>query len=621
MARRRLVLAAIIGVALVRSLFWVAVTEVPNPIDEIHHLGYIDSLASGGGIPIVGADHLPRDLLELMRESPTVGSRRLPLDPGRPEEWGPTGYQYEGVQPPLYYLTMVPAYLAGDRWGVLGSLYAVRLASVLLALITIPLTWALAKRLFPDHPAVWMFSALFLAVLQGFNSNPASVSNDALLLPLAAGSVLLFARSAASPTRRNAVGCGLLIGLAMLTKLNAVALVPILAIAVLMLPPESEKRSLWWRIGWGSAAVAVAGGVASLWFLWNLRAYGTLSGGSAAAERMLSVLQPVYPFNLKGVMAHLGQSQSGFWQFQRFSPLGPGAYGTIFIAAALVAVGGAVLLAARGRSDEGRRLGWLASCWPVAFLTMLAIVYLAYTGTIVGRHTYLALAPIVVLIAGGIVLGFGRMGSIVLAVVIALALWREQAELRRYLRPVFLEHVFVEGVAPVWEQPLNAGWVLTAGVRVRSDCPAAALGLGLREAPPEQLTAVTATGSQTLQLANQAEGISVYSPEQPLPGEFSIDFPVPLELGAAPGRSGRAQFAEEGVAQKPMSHIQCRHPGWEQVRFSQRFDPLHTGVITYGRAQGWAAVWAGGGFLFALAVAGAQLRGWRRDRKNRVEES
>lgn len=621
MARRRLVLAAIIGVALARSLFWVAVTEVPNPIDEIHHLGYIDSLASGKGIPIVGVDHLPRDILELMRESPTFGSRRLPLDPGRPEQWGPTGYQYEAVQPPLYYLTMVPAYLAGRGWGVLGSLYAVRIASVLLALATIPLTWALASRLFPDHPSVWMFAALLPAVMQGFNSNPASVSNDALLLPLAAGSVLVFARSAASPTWRNAVWCGLMIGLAMLVKLNAVALVPILGIAVLALPPKSGNRSLWRRIGWGSAAVAVAGGVASLWFLWNLSAYGTLSGSSSAAEEMLSALQPTYPFNLKGVWSHLGQSQSGFWQFQRFSPLGPGDYGKIFIAAALLALGGTVLLAARGRSDEGRRLWWLASCWPVAFLAMLAIVYLAYTGTIVGRHTYLALAPLVVLISGGIVLGFGRLGSIVLAVVIALALWREQSELRRYLNAAFLEHVSVEGVAPVWEQPLNAGWVPTSGVRVRSDCQAVAIGLGLREAPPEQVTAVTATGSQALELLDQGEGISIYSPERPLPREFAITFPVPLEMGAAPGRSGRVQFAEEGATQIPMSHIQCRRPDWEQVRFSQRFDPLHIGGITYGRAQGWAGAWAAGGILFALAVAAVQLRGRQRARKNRLRGS
>jgi MFS family permease len=621
MARRRLVLAAIIGVALARSLFWVTVTEVPNPIDEIHHLGYIDSLASGRGIPIVGVDHLPRDILELMRESPTFGSRRLPLDPARPEEWGPTGYQYEGVQPPLYYVAMVPAYLAGRGWGVLGALYAVRIVSALLALVTIPITWSLARRLFPDHPPVWVFSALLLAVMQGFNSNPASVTNDSLLLPLAAGSVLVFVRSVSSPTWRNAIGCGLLIGLAMLVKLNAVALVPILGIAVLLLPRNSDRRSLWWRIGWGSTAIAVAGGVASLWFLWNLSAYGTLSGGSEAAQEMLAPLQPTYPFNLNGVLTHLGQSQSGFWQFQRFSPLGPGEYGRIFIAAALLALGGAALLAARGRSVECRRLGFLASCWPVAFLTMLAIVYLAYTGTIVGRHTYLTLAPLLVLIAGGIVLGFGRLGSVVVAVVIALALWREQSELRSYLRPVFLEHVPVEGVAPVWEQPSNAGWVPTSGVRISSDCPAAAIGLGFRDAPPGQLTAVHATGRQDLELIDEGEGMSIYSPDRSLPKEFAIVFPVSLEMGAAPGRSGIVRFAEEGGSQVPMSHIQCRHPDWEQVRFSQRFDPLHIDGITYGRARWWASLWAAGGILFALAVAAAQLRGWLHDRRGRLGAS
>jgi hypothetical protein len=50
MAGRRWFLLMIIGVVLIRGLFWAIITEVPNPVDEIHHLGYIDSLTRGDGI-------------------------------------------------------------------------------------------------------------------------------------------------------------------------------------------------------------------------------------------------------------------------------------------------------------------------------------------------------------------------------------------------------------------------------------------------------------------------------------------------------------------------------------------------------------------------------------------
>lgn len=616
MTGRRWVLPLLLGVALVRSLFWVAVTEVPNPIDEIHHLGYIDSLASGDGIPIVGVDYLPRDLLQLMRESPTFGSRRHPLDPDRPEQWGASAYQYEGVQPPLYYLTMVPVYLVGSQWGVLGSLYAVRIATVLLALATVPLTWLLARRLFPDRPWVWAFSALLLVLLQGFNSNLASVTNDALVVPLAAAAALVFARGVENPTWRNAAWCGLVVGLAMLTKLNAVALIPILAVAVLVLPAKDANRSLWWRVGWGSAAVAVAGVVASTWLLWNLSAYGTVSGGSEEAAEMLAALQPYYPFNLAGVSIHLGQSQSGFWQFQRYSPYGPGDYGKWLVGAGLLGLVGTGMVAVRRRQDDARRLGWLASCWPLAFLTMLAIVYLAYTGTIVGRHTYLALGPLLVFTAAGNLLGFGRrLGAVVLATVIALAMWREQTELVRYMHPVYLEHVYEEGVTPVWEQPFSYGWVPATGVEVRSECPVVAIGLGVLGEAPEELTATTPGGARTLELLGEREGISVYPLERPLPRRFSITFPAGVQMGAAPGGPGRVRFADPGASQTPMAQIQCRRAEWEQVRFSQRFNPLHLDAITYGRAQGWTRAWAVGGVLFALAVAWSQLREWLRSRK------
>jgi len=612
---RRWVLGLIVLIALLRGLFWVALTEVPNPIDEIHHLAYIDSIASGGGIPIVGEDFLPRPILQLMRDSPTFGSRRHPLDPGKPEMWGPSALQYESVQPAFYYGLMVPAYEIGSRWGVLGSLYAVRIASLLLALTAIPLTWMLARELFPDRREIWALSALLLAILQGFNGNLASASNDALVLPLAAASALIIVRTVRRPTWRGALLCGLAIGLSMLAKLNAVGLLPLLGIALLMLP-RLQERLIWWRLRWGALAAATAAVVVSPWFAWNQYAYGKLGGGSDVAAEMLAALQVTYEFGVEGVISHLTESMSGFWQFQRYSPRGPGPYGWIFVAAAALAFSGILVSLVKRRRDQAARLGWLAACWPVMFLAMLAIVYLAYTGTIVGRHTYPALVPLLVFLAGGILTGLGpRAGTVVLALLIASALWLEQAENKWYMDRVYLEHVFLEGVSPHWDQPMTLTWVEVRELNIDSTCPAVVLGLGFAEPPPLEIAFSTDRGVATAPLVGLSEGMSLYLLEKPYPKSMDIRFDPPRLMGLDTQKPGPVKFSDGHPRRSPMSQIQCRVDDPQRTRFEQRYAPFHPGAVTYGRVLAWGRGWAVLGILFAGGVVVTEVLAWRSSRR------
>ena len=614
MSGRRWVLGLIVLIALLRGLFWVALTEVPNPIDELHHLAYIDSIADGEGIPIVGEDFLPRSILQLMRDSATFGGRRHPFDPDKPETWGPSAYQYESVQPALYYGLMVPAYEIGSRRGIVGSLYAVRIASLLLALTAIPLTWLLARELFPERREIWEFSALLLAVLQGFNGNLASATNDALVLPLAATSALVIVRTARRPTWRGALLCGLVIGLSMLAKLNAIGLLPLLGIALLMLP-RFQERSIWWRLRWGALAAGTAAVVVSPWFAWNRYAYGRLGGGSNTAAEMLAPIQLTYDFDVEGVISHLAGSMSGFWQFQRYNPSGPGPYGWIFVAAAALAFSG-ITVSLKRRRDQAARLGWLAACWPVMFLAMLAIVYLAYTGTIVGRHTYPALVPLLVFLAGGILTGLGRRaGTVVLAVIIASALWLEQAENRRYLDKAYLEHVFLEGVAPEWDQPMIRTWTEVREVNVDSDCPVVVLGLGFAHAPPLEVDLLTDRGVQTVPVIGLSEGMTLYLLEKPYPTSFDIRFEDPRLMGFDYQEPGPVKFSGASPRLSPTSQIQCRMDNPRQTRFEQRYAPFHPGAVTYGGALAWSRGWAVLGILFALGVAVTEVLARRRLRR------
>ena len=591
-----------------------AVTEVPNPVDEIHHLAYVHSIATGRGIPQVGTEYLPRSMLELMRESPTFGYRRHALDPKRPQDWGEAALQYEGVQPPLYYLLMAPAFHAGRPWGVLGSLYAVRLLSLLVALASVPMAWLLARELFPGRPQIWVYSSVLPVVVQGFNANLASVTNDALAVTLGAGAALAIARGVQRPSWTGAGVCGAVIGLAMLAKLNAAALIPVLAVALVLLPRQ-PRRSLWWRIRWGALAAGVAGALASLWFLWNTLAYGELNGASRAAARLLAPLQVSYPFSLTGLLGHLTEARRGFWQFERLSPPAGGNYAGVFLAAAALAVaGGLVRLAWSRDGPTARRLTWLASCWPVAFAVMVAIVYIAYTSTVVGRHTYPALIPLLVFLAGGILLGMGRpLGPVALATLVAVALWMEQAEIKRYVDGVYLEHIYESGLAPVWEQPVNQAPVTATGVTVRSSCPVEWLGLGITGTPPLQLEVASAGGIQTVQALGEREGIVLYRLQRPAP-DLEVRFGRPLVLGARPMRSGRVRLAGQPGGPVPMAQIQCRTPNGAALRFEDRFRPLHSDAITYRGVSVWARAWALAGVCLVGGVSAFELRRWTRER-------
>jgi len=612
-------LLGIIGVvALLRGLFWVAVTEVPNPVDEIYHFAYVESIATGRGIPKVGTAVLEQPTLELMRESPTFGYRRHALDPARPEQWGAAAFQYEGVQPPLYYLVVAPAYHAGRPWGITGSLYAVRIASVLLALAAIPLAWMLARELFPEHPQVWAFSALVPALLQGLNANLASVTNDALVMPLGAASALAIARSMREPRWRSAGWCGLVIGMAMLAKLNAVALIPVLALALVLLP-SAGGASLWWRLRWGALTGAVAGAIASLWFLWNLFAYGRLNGASEETARLIAPLQISYPLNLEGIWSHVRHARGGLWQFERFSPTAEGHYGRVFLLAMCVAAAGTLLMLVRSRRrDLAARLSWLALCWPVTLASMVTIVYVAYTSTVVGRHSYPAVIPLLVFVAAGILLGFARpAGPVLLGLVVGAALWMEQGEIRRYVHSVYLEHVWEEGLAPVWEQPFNDGFVAAAGVTVQSDCPVVWLGLGIHGEPPDQLAVAAGDRLRSATLLGEREGIVLYHLDEPHARQFDVRFDQPLAVGAAGRGSGQVRFIDETDGRLPMAQIQCRTGDGHDTRFRQRFEPFHWDAISYRTTVLWGRLWAAAGGLLAVTVLASEARWWLSKRQNR----
>lgn len=199
----------------------------------------------------------------------------------RMPELGEPGAEYEAQMGPGYY---GPAALLVEAMGQpvdRGSLFALRLAGILLVPLLAWLTHRLALAVQADRGvaatavAAVALSPLLLAV-------GGSVQNDYLAIVLSAAALLYGARMLRDAEARlvRHLLLGLLIGLAILTKLVAISVLAALLVAY----AAHRGAALRARLAWAAAAI---GGVAlssGWWFVRNLVVYGDLTGAERMAE-------------------------------------------------------------------------------------------------------------------------------------------------------------------------------------------------------------------------------------------------------------------------------------------------------------------------------------------------
>lgn len=599
----------IVAVGLARGLYWAAVTEVFNPVDEGAHYAYVESMARDLRPPVVGRDRLSAETLDLVKRARTSYWRGAPLPPSPDEPgWGAVAESYEGVQGPVYYLLMAVPYRLAHPFGTLTSLYAVRFATVVLSLLAVPVAYALARVLFPARREAWLAAPALLVLLQGFNGNLASVTNDALVVPLAAAALLAFCLSA----RRGldvfgAAVTGALVGLGMATKSNMVALVPLIGLGALGV--AVARRTPWRRlVRWAVAAGATAGVVVAPWLAWNLATYGRL-GATAEVDEITGPMQPEHPFTPAGIGEHLASSTFGFWDFQVVGPRLNRYAVTLTVAAVLVVGAGVVVSAARRRRRDAGVQAWLGSSYAVTAVTMLAFIYVVFAGrsSTVGRHMYPALVAVVVAVAAAAFLAGRRYGGwLALAVVANLALAAEPPMVERMVQVTYTSNV-IGTLAPVVDQSWGEGLVAAPSVAMTPPCPAPAFGVGLATEAPPVLPVATSRGPAEAALlglqGTPAQRIAVYTLSPPVDGPFVV------ELAGAPVSASRhdlePRLSLPGEPGDPVARIFCPVDDPEEARFDQQFSPDHPSWIRLGHVLGWPVwwTWAGRAALVAAAVA------------------
>jgi 4-amino-4-deoxy-L-arabinose transferase-like glycosyltransferase len=404
--------------ALVPALLMAVTQPVWSLVDEAHHADYIVQL-SHGVYPVANMTLIDPETLRVMESTGVFSEFALPgtypapdlTDVGTP----PTGMSdranaawmrrhlwqlsSESIQPPLYYLSMVPVWWVADGLGgPFAAIYAIRIISALAIATLAPMAVAVARILMPLRPEVAVLSAIFAALLPGLDLNGTRVSNDAFAIAVGGLVVLLAVRWVGSPwTWRQAFFMGLILGAGMLIKVTLVALAPVVLVSAMW-----PARTASWpaRV----VAVLIAGGIAGgclvPWFLLSIHDYGVLTPGPSL--RLSDTLPG--PLTAPWISLNLAVFELTYWSGEP--------WGALPLAAPFAAFGGLLALmapvgVAKVLKDPRSSVSGPACVAVIAVLGMVAVALLlpvlAYFEFVApGRYAYPALPALAPLIAIGV---------------------------------------------------------------------------------------------------------------------------------------------------------------------------------------------------------------------------
>ena len=288
-------------IALVNAAIWGVVVPPFQVPDEIAHFGYAQYLAETGKAPPQGpgAQYSPQEQtsLENLYFFEVIGhagergilttsedsALRAALAGKSPV--GEGGVSSVTNQPPLYYALEAIPYWLSPSHEILDRLAFMRLLSALLAACTVLAVFMFLRELLPGSPWAWTVGALVVAFQPMVDFIAAGVQGDNLLFLASALTFLLLLRAyRRGLTMRRAIAIGAVVAVGVLAKLTFIALLPGIALALLLLAwralPEGRGQALR-ALG---AAVAIAVVPVLIYGLLNVTLWhrGTITAGGVA---------------------------------------------------------------------------------------------------------------------------------------------------------------------------------------------------------------------------------------------------------------------------------------------------------------------------------------------------
>ena len=273
---------------------------------------------------------------------------------------------------------------------------------MLLGACVVYLTYLLALEVSPQRSDLALAAAALVAFNPMFIFISGSVNNDNLIVPLATLILWLVVRTLRQGWLSNgrAVLLGLLLGLAALTKLSGLALLPLTAAVLVVV---AARRRAWGALfRWGALIAVPVIAVAGWWYLRNWQLYGDPTGLNAMLD--IAGRRPE-PFTFQRLKGEFQGFRLSYWGvFGGFNVIGPQPLYWFYDLLVLTGLAGwtAWLVRRWGkwRSPAAERLLVLAA-WVLVVLVAL-IRWTSQTFASQGRLAFPALGAIAVLVAFGL---------------------------------------------------------------------------------------------------------------------------------------------------------------------------------------------------------------------------
>lgn len=363
---------------------WALVMPPFTAPDEPEHVSYVQSLAENGERP--PTDGPRRHSAEMRLAHRVAGGAPLLPDRSHNPAWEPAIDDFwelldrdlrrddggnvgpQANQPPLYYAYETAPYAAASGGDAFDRLFAMRLWSGLLMLVTVAGAWLLIGELTRRDRLLQLAGASCVGLQPMMTSLSAGVNPDAMLFAAYAIALWLMARLLVRPpTRAALIGLLAAAAAAALAKPAGLALVPAVALVVLVLARRRGGRHRARLAAAGAsaagAAVLVAGVLAAPGLvedrtpvnleLANLRGFATYLWDFYLPRlpfqheyAALSVDNPVWTVWVKYTWAAFGRLEVQFPGF---------AYAPLALVSVAVPVAAAVAVR-RGRLQVGRAL-------------------------------------------------------------------------------------------------------------------------------------------------------------------------------------------------------------------------------------------------------------------------
>jgi hypothetical protein len=183
---------------------------------------------------------------------------------------GPRGFrnQYESHQPPLYYAISVPLMIvASHLFSLLDTFFLIRLWSVLLASTVVPLSYLIVE-LVSESKRTAAAACMIVALFPGIYPDVVRVSNDALVVPLTAATLLAILLYIQSPHSKRSL---IVLSACLVAGLSTKAIfIPVLLAIVIAFLYRDEYRN--------AGKVALYSAPGWIWYLRNAWHTGSLTG-------------------------------------------------------------------------------------------------------------------------------------------------------------------------------------------------------------------------------------------------------------------------------------------------------------------------------------------------------